>query len=98
MVASYEKHADIVRWLIKEGANTQAGAPASGYTFKFTAASISTIVEASAEQTSYLAAKRTARIPAVEARYCGEPCQYAHWKLHKADCKRWSAKLKAKDK
>jgi hypothetical protein len=36
------------------------------------------------------------RCPACkQARYCGEPCQLAHWKAHKADCKRWSAELKA---
>jgi hypothetical protein len=35
------------------------------------------------------------RCPACkQARYCGEPCQYAHWKAHKANCKRWSAELK----
>jgi hypothetical protein len=23
-----------------------------------------------------------------QARYCGQPCFLAHWKAHKADCKR----------
>jgi hypothetical protein len=62
---------------------------------------------ASAEQTAYLEAKTHCsnpgcsgagikRIPACkQARYCGEPSQYAHWKAHKADCKRWSAELAA---
>jgi hypothetical protein len=67
-------------------------------------------MNASAEQTAYLEAKTHCsnpgcsgagikRCPACkQARYCGEPCQYAHWKAHKADCKRWSAELKAKYK
>jgi hypothetical protein len=29
-----------------------------------------------------------------QARYCAEECQLAHWKAHKADCKRWSAEAK----
>ena len=26
-----------------------------------------------------------------QARYCGEPCELAHRKAHKADCRRWNA-------
>jgi hypothetical protein len=25
--------------------------------------------------------------------YCHQSCQYAHWKAHKPDCKKWSAEL-----
>jgi hypothetical protein len=32
-----------------------------------------------------------------QVRYCGRECQLAHWKAHKADCKRWSAELTAAD-
>jgi hypothetical protein len=102
MIASSNKHANIVRWLIKEGADTQTSAPEWG-----TAADVSISSGASTEQTAYLEAKTHCSNPACsgagikrcpackQARYCGEPCQYAHWKAHKADCKRWSAELKA---
>jgi hypothetical protein len=30
-----------------------------------------------------------------QARYCGEPCQLAHWTAHKTDCRRWTAELEA---
>jgi hypothetical protein len=105
MSASFSKRTDIVRWLIKEGADTQAVYNLNGITT--TATGLSKHVGASAEQTAYLEAKTHCsnpgcsgagikRCPACkQARYCGEPCQYAHWKVHKADCKRWSAELKA---
>jgi ankyrin repeat protein len=104
MIASYSKHMDLVRWLIKEGADTQASLHEG---MNATAADISKLVGASAEQTAYLEAKTHCsnpdcsgagikRCPACkQARYCGEPCQYAHWKAHKGDCKRWSAEIKA---
>jgi ankyrin repeat protein len=109
MVASYKKHAEMVKWMIKEGADTQANAESktSGSRYAFTAADISTFAGASAQQTAYLEAKTHCSNPACsgagikrcpackQARYCGEPCQYAHWKAHKADCKQWSAELKA---
>jgi hypothetical protein len=106
MAASYHKHADVVRWLIKEGADTQATMITEGGGV-FTAAEISEEEGASAEQTAYLEAKTHCSNPGCsgagikrcptckQARYCGEPCQYAHWKAHKGDCKRWSAELKA---
>jgi hypothetical protein len=106
MAASYNKHEDLVRWMVKEGADTQASLyHTSGVTT--TAADISKQAGASTEQTAYLEAKTHCsnpgcsgagikRCPACkQARYCGEPCQYAHWKAHKGDCKRWSAELKA---
>jgi hypothetical protein len=112
MMASYKKHADVVRWLIKEGANTQACAYKENEfgIFAVTAADLSKRTGASSEQTAYLEAKTHCsnpgcsgagikRCPACkQARYCGEPCQYAHWKAHKADSKRWSAELNAAGK
>jgi hypothetical protein len=105
MAASINKHAEIVQWMIKEGADTQTPAPIHSHDFVGTAADASKAVGASVEQTASLEAKThcsnpgcngaaTERCPACkQARYCGEPCQYAHWKAHKADCKRWSAEL-----
>jgi hypothetical protein len=52
MMASFYKHADLVRWLIKEGADTQASSSIFG-----TAAAFSKMFGASAEQTTYLEAK-----------------------------------------
>jgi hypothetical protein len=63
--------------------------------------------DASTEQTAYLEAKTSCSnsdcsgagikkcTGCKQARYCGEACQLAHWKVHKADCKRWSADLEA---
>jgi ankyrin repeat protein len=97
MTASHCKHASIVKWLIKAGADPQASAPWG------TAADVSKDAGASTEQTSYLEAKtHCSNVGCIgagilkctgckQARYCGEPCQLAHWKAHKADCKRWSA-------
>jgi hypothetical protein len=105
MIASSNMHVDIVRWLIKEGADTQATMDLEeGF---YTATDLSKVADASTEQIAYLEAKTHCsnpgcsgagikRCPACkQARYCGEPCQYAHWKAHKGDCKRWSAELKA---
>jgi hypothetical protein len=106
MVASMAKHADIVRWLVKASADTQASAAFDGTIF--TAATISESIEASPEQTAYLEAKTHCSSPGCsgvgllkctgcrQARYCGEACQLAHWKAHKADCRRWSAELAPK--
>jgi hypothetical protein len=105
MVASVLKHADIVRWLVKAGADTQASAAVDGA--EFTAATVSKYVGASPEQTAYLEAKTHCShvdcsgagvlkcTGCRQARYCGEACQLAHWKAHKADCRRWSAELAA---
>jgi hypothetical protein len=88
--------------MVKAGADVQATVPGWG-----TAAYFSKKAGASAEQTAYLTAKQHCSNPCCDgagikkcpackqARYCGEPCQYAHWKAHKADCRRWSAGLKA---
>jgi hypothetical protein len=93
MAASNYKHTSIVKWLIKAGADPQVSAPWG------TAANLSKKVGASAEQTAYLEAKTHCSSPECsgagimkctgckQTRYCGEPCQLAHWKTHKADCK-----------
>jgi hypothetical protein len=91
--------------MIKEGADTQATMDLEeGF---LTAADVSKCIGASAEQTAYLEAKTHCSNPSCsgagikrwpackQAWYCGEQCQHAHWKAHKADCKRWSAELKA---
>ena len=56
--------------------------------------------KAPTEQIAYLEAKMHCSNPGCsgagimkctgckQVRYCGEACQLAHWKAHKADCKR----------
>jgi ankyrin repeat protein len=102
MTASFGKHEEVVVWLIKAGADAQL----SMHGFHQTAADVSRVEGASASQTAYLEAKTHCSNPGCSgaglkkcpackhARYCGEPCQLAHWKAHKADCKRWSGVLK----
>jgi hypothetical protein len=105
MAASAGKHEEVFKWLIKAGANTQA---LYGNDPNSTAAFISRDVGASAEQTAYLEAKTHCSNSGCsgagvmkctgckQARYCRETCQLAHWKAHKADCRRWSAELAAR--
>jgi ankyrin repeat protein len=102
MATSAKKHTDIVKWLFKAGANTQAFIANDKDS---TAAKFSKLSGASTEQTAYLEAKtHCARsgcsgaglrkcMGCRQARYCGEACQLAHWKAHKTDCRRWSAEL-----
>jgi hypothetical protein len=104
MVATVQKHDELVLWLVKAGANTQKR--------RFHADGVSTALSlsqyfagASAEQTMYLESKTHCSSPGCsgaglmkctgckQVRYCKEACQLAHWKAHKADCKRWSAEL-----
>jgi hypothetical protein len=101
MMASHGKHQEIVRWLVKAGADTQT------LFHDTTAADISYYGGAPSEQTAYLEAKTHCSNSGCsgagmmkctgckQARYCGEACQLAHWKAHKADCRRWSAELAA---
>jgi ankyrin repeat protein len=101
MAASINKHADVTTWLVKAGASPQALYDQS------TAAELSEAAGASSEQTAYLEAKAHCSRPdcsgpglkkctgCLQARYCGEACQQAHWQAHKADCKRRRAELKA---
>jgi hypothetical protein len=63
MVASNYKRADVVRWLVKEGADTQASTPKRSGEGFLTAADFSKDAGASAEQTAYLEAKT----------YCSNP-------------------------
>jgi ankyrin repeat protein len=94
MAASLGKHEKIVRYLIKHGADAQFSA-ASGHN----AAEASKIVGAPIAQTEYLEAKAHCSSPGCggaglkkwtgckQVRSCGQACQLAHWKAHKADCK-----------
>jgi hypothetical protein len=105
MTAAANKHTEVVKWLIKAGADTQASLKLQGAIY--TAVNVSRGVGASADQTAYLEAKTHCSSPdcsgagllkctgCKQARYCGEACQLAHWKAHKADCRRWSAELEA---
>jgi hypothetical protein len=108
MAASAMKHAEVVKWLVKAGADTQASTSISiEGGAALTAANFSKDFGASAEQTAYLEAKTHCSHSGCsgagllkctgckQARYCGEACQLAHWKAHKADCRRWSAELAA---
>jgi ankyrin repeat protein len=99
MIAASKKYAGIVRWLVKAGADTQATIAARDGS-PCTAATVSKHFGASAEQTAYLEAKTHCSHPGCsgagimkctgcrQARYCGKACQLAHWKAHKADCRR----------
>jgi hypothetical protein len=70
-------------------------------------ASFSRHLGPSFEQTAFLEAKIHCSTPGCSCAgllkctacrqvwYCGETCQLAHWKAHKADCRRWSAEVVA---
>jgi hypothetical protein len=102
MAAVAAKHAEVVVWLIKHGANAQARGPAGG-----TAADISRAYGAPAEQTEYLEARTHCANPRCDGAgpkkcagclkvfFCGPACIWAHWPARKAECKRWGAELKA---
>jgi hypothetical protein len=102
MAASYGKHAELVKWLVKEGADPLKEMYGGGSR----AADLSRVIGASVEQTAYLEAKTHCSNTScsgagimkctgcMQARYCKEECQQAHWQAHKADCKRWSAGAK----
>jgi ankyrin repeat protein len=95
MVAIIKEHDDVVRWLLKNGANAQAKQKHS-----LTAADVSKLIGAPAKSTAYLEArthctssgccgaglKKCANC--LEVFFCSKDCQVAAWPAHKADCKR----------
>jgi hypothetical protein len=93
MVASVNKHDKVIRWLLRHGANIQAS------TIGGTAVDASRDGGAPIALIDYLEAKAHCSNPGCsgaglkkctgckQARYCGQACQQAHWKAHKADCK-----------
>jgi hypothetical protein len=106
MSAAAGKHEYVIKWLSKRAANLKSTMIMSEGR-EMTAADISKIVGASAEQTAYLEAKTHCSSPScsgeghypcgdcTRARYCAKLCQKAHWPTHKADCERLSAEKKA---
>lgn len=100
------KHEEVVKWLVKVGADTEATLPVEGLEHRnVTAAAISRAVGASAEQTAYLESKThyanfhcggTGLLKCTrckKARYCSVLCGKTHWPVHKVECRRWSAEL-----
>jgi ankyrin repeat protein len=102
MVAANNKHHEVVRYLLKHGANPQASHSRYG-----TAANISKILGAPAEETTYLEARTHCANPdctnaglkkcerCLQAYFSGNACIRVHWPAHKAECKVAAAKLKA---
>jgi hypothetical protein len=92
MVASHGKHGKVIRWLMKHGADPSATC------MRGNAADASRDGGAPIAQTEYLEAKAHCSNPGCDgaglkkctgckqARYCGQTCQLAHWKAHKANC------------
>lgn len=100
MDAAYGSKAEVIKYLAKR-ADTQSSHQQWG-----TAADISRSSGGPDEQTKYLMAKAHCSNPACsgagitkctgckKARYCGQPCQLAHWKVHKVACKE-ASKMRA---
>jgi hypothetical protein len=94
MIAIEGQHEHIVRILLKHGADPQAMHPEFG-----TAADLSKLIGAPAEQIAYLEAKTHCSNPGCtgagrktcaecnQVRYCCVDCQHAHWPAHRAECK-----------
>jgi ankyrin repeat protein len=93
-MASNQKHTKASKLLIKYGADAQASSMFG------TAADVSKNAGAPASQMEYLNAKAHCSnldcsgaghkkcTGCKQARYCGQSCQLAHWKAHKAECKK----------
>jgi ankyrin repeat protein len=91
--AARNKDNKLVRCLIKLGADVQASTAQ-----RANAVDVSRSFGASAAQTEYLEAKAHCSNPGCsgaglkkctgckKVRYCGQACQLAHWKAHKAAC------------
>jgi hypothetical protein len=108
-VASIKNHKDIFRWLVEAGAESHAPFLEIA---RIGAADTSTLASATLQRYTFLRsrAKKNCSNPSCsdvgrallkckgcnEARYCGKECQLAHWKVHRADCKR-SKELKVDD-
>jgi ankyrin repeat protein len=105
MAATERKHAEVVVWLTKHSADSQAP-----HTRCDTAADVSKVCGAPAEQTAYLEARTHCAKPGCSGAglkkcaiclvifYCCKDCQVTHWSTHRAECERSTGKAADKGK